>query len=94
MTSKIIKDMVGYYLDFNETAIANSILDSPSYQDVVAITEKVRPFIIDESIFNTLNCLIGKLLRTKHTSFEQLYILRENKQLYTYPPQMLDMEEY
>ena len=94
MSSKIIKDMIGYYLDFNETAIINSILTTSSYKELVALTEKLRPFIVDESIYLTLDCLISKLLRTKHDFLEQLYSDRENKRLFSYPPKILDMEEF
>lgn len=94
MTSKTIKDMVGYYLDFNETAILNNILESSSYKDLVALAEKIRPFAVDENIYLSLEYLISNLLRTKPYCLESLYLDRENKKLFSYPPKKLDMDEF
>lgn len=95
-TSNIVQDFDGYYLDFDETALSNNLLYTRDMKKVFHLFDSVIRSIEDDILRNEIANLKTKLLRAGGDYLQRLYQLCKSKQLYSYPPHeiMLDNTDY
>lgn len=92
ITSNIIQDLEGYYLTFDETAFLNILLYTSDKKELYINVNKILNTLDDDLLNNELYNLRSKLLRTDDECIKQLFTLRTQKQLYTYPASKLDLD--
>jgi len=89
---KILDDLEGYTLDFNETAFVNSLLVSGEPDVVNKVFEQAAEKAGNEDLREELLVLKEKLLQTREGYLEELYRKRCQRQLFSFPPVALEME--
>ena len=89
---KILDDLEGYTLDFNETAFVNSLLVSGKPDVVNKVFEQAAEKAGNEDLREELLVLKEKLLQTREGYLEELYWKRCQRQLFSFPPVVLKME--
>lgn len=91
--SGIIQELSGWYLTFNESAIANSILSSESYSELASSLVRVGDSIkSDRSLFQSLTTMTFKILHSEAGYLSQLYYEKENQSLYSFPPYPINVD--
>lgn len=89
---KILDDLEGHTLDFNETAFVNSLLVSGEQDMVNKVFEQAAEKAGNEDLKEELLVLKEKLLQTREGYLEELYRKRCQRQLFSFPPIVLEME--
>lgn len=89
---KILDDLEGHTLDFNETAFVNSLLVSGEPDVVNRVFEQAAEKVGNEELREELLVLKEKLQQTRNGYLEELYKKRCQRQLFSFPPVMLEME--
>ena len=89
---KILDDLEGHTLDFNETAFVNSLLVSGEPDVVNRVFEQVVEKAGNEELGEELLVLKEKLLQTRKGYLEELYRKRCQRQLFSFPPVALEVE--
>ena len=89
---KILDDLEGHTLDFNETAFVNSLLVSSEPNVVNRAFEQAAEKASSEDLREELLVLKEKLLQTREGYLEELYRKRCQRQLFSFPPVALAME--
>lgn len=92
LSKTVLDDLEGHSLTFNEIAIINSLLTTDALEDVQRIMEQAAEVVRDEELSKELKLLKDKLVRTSKGCLTELYRKRCQKQLFTYPPVMLELE--
>ena len=91
-TSNIVQDFDGYYLDFDETALLNSLFYTRNMQDVFILFDKVMCDIDDELLKNKILNLRMKLMHTDSEHLMELYRHCKSQDIYTYPPYQIHVD--
>ena len=91
-TSNIVQDFDGYYLDFDETALLNSLLYTGNTQDIFILLDKVMCDVEDELLKNKILGLRIKLMHTDSEHLMELYRHRKSQDIYTYPPYQIHVD--
>ncbi len=89
---KILADLVGHTLDFNETAFLNGLMVSSESDVVSKVFEQAAEKAGNEDLREELLVLKEKLLQTREGYLEELYRKRCQRQLFSFPPIVLEME--
>ena len=89
---KILDDLEGHTLDFNETAFVNSLLVSGDPNVVNKVFEQAEEKAGNEDLREELLALKEKLLQTREGYLEELYRKRCQRQLFSFPPVVLELE--
>lgn len=89
---KMLDDLEGHTLDFNETAFVNSLLVSSESDVVNKVFEQAAEKSGNEELREELLVLKEKLLQTRKGYLEELYRKRCQRQLFSFPPVALEME--
>lgn len=89
---KILDDLEGHTLDFNETAFVNSLLVSGEPVVVNRVFEQAVEKAGNEDLREELLVLKEKLMWTREGYLEELYRKRCQRQLFSFPPVALEME--
>lgn len=96
ITNKIVQDLEGYFLNFDETAFINDLLISSEYPDMWMAFDKAAISITDEMLIDEMEALKEKLMRSVDGYLEDILELKLSERLYTFPPQpiILDNIDY
>lgn len=89
---KILDELEGHTLDFNETAFVNSLLVSGESDVVNKVFEQAAEKAGNEDLREELLVLKEKLLQTRKGYLEELYRKRCQRQLFSFPPVALEMD--
>jgi len=92
MSKRVLDDLEGVSLTFNEIAIINSMLTTDVPEEVQRILEQAAEYVMDEELREELGILKEKLMRTREGYLTELYQKRCRMQLFTYPPVLLELE--
>ena len=84
LTSGIVQDFDGYYLNFNETALINDLLYTSTPSKIWIMFDKIIMSINDDILKDELDRLKIKLMRAQSDFLEVLQSLRMEKKLYSY----------
>lgn len=92
----IIQDFEGYFLNFNETCILNNVLNTAEPTEVYILLDKIADTVSDSYLKKEIIKLKSKLQRCIPGFLDDLYDLKENQNLFTYPPKkvLLDNTDY
>ena len=93
VSKKVLDDMEGCTLSFNEIAFVNSLLTTDEPEEIEMIFLQATNLISVEGLREELLLLKEKLLKTSEGYLTKLYKKRCDKQLFTYPPVTLELEE-
>lgn len=93
LTSGIVQDFDGYYLNFNETALINDLLYTSTPSKIWIMFDKIIMSIDDDILKDELDRLKIKLMRAQSDFLEVLQSLRMEKKLYSYPPTKIVMDK-
>lgn len=93
VSKQIIDDLDGIALSFNETAFINDLLLSDSPENIVKELSCVLDSIEDVHLKEELCVLKEKLVRTTPDCVAKLYKMKCERQLFTYPPVYLEVDE-
>lgn len=91
-SSVIIQDLSNYYLEFIETAIANSLIRTDKFEYLTIQFAKAAESIKDNYIKEAIYKFRDKLFFTPDGYLEKLYEDIQNKKLYTYPKRILEFD--
>lgn len=96
LTSGIIQDFDGYILNFDETAIVNSILTTSDTSELWVKFENVASTINDTLLQDEIHTLKSRLSRSIQGFLDDLVVLRNAQKIFTYPPKkmQLDKQDY
>lgn len=84
--SKIIQDLVGYHLEFDETAILNYLLNTDNFSEMTSYFSEVAKSITCPWLVASMENIREKLNCSRPGYIEELYRKKEMMELYTYPP--------
>ena len=92
MSKRVLDDLEGVSLTFNEISIINSMLTTDVPEEVQRILEHATEYVKDKDLREEVEKLKDKLARTSEGCLTELYQKRCQKQLFTYPSVMLELE--
>ena len=92
MSKRVLDDLEGVSLTFNEIAFLNSLLTTDAPVEVQDILELATEYVMDEELREEVEFLKYKLARTSKGCLTRLYQKRCRMQLFSYPPVLLDLE--
>lgn len=93
VSKRIIDDMDGISLSFNDTAFINELLVSDRLKDIVNELNSVSASVEDMYLKEEISLLKEKLVITTPDCLARLYQLKCKKKLFTYPPIYLEVDE-
>lgn len=93
VSKRVMDDLTGCKLSFDEVAYINSLLVSEEPEEIRQIFEQTAGQIINEEVRADLLLLGEKLLKVKPECRAEIYRKRCQKQLFTYPPMVLEFVE-
>lgn len=95
-TAEIIQDLSDYYLSFNETAIANSVIRTDTYDYLEIQFSKAMAGIEDQDLIREMNDFKKKLYFAADGYLESLYSDVRSQKLYSFPRRkmMIDNKKY
>lgn len=93
ISKRVLDDLEGYMLSFNEIAFINSLLTTDKPEEIEPIFTQAADLICNEKLKEEVLLLKGKLTKTSSRHLTELYKKRCGMQLFTYPPVMLDLED-
>ena len=85
----IIQDMKGYILNFDETAIINSVLNTDDPEEMYIELGKVVESVENQLLKDEVVRLREKLMRLKEGTLTDIYVRKTTQKLFTYPPTVL-----
>ena len=92
MGDRILSDLEGDILNFNETAILNDIMVTDRKEELLNLLGQAETDLAGTVVERDILELKGKIGCARVGVTERLYRLRTEKMLYSYPPVKLDME--
>lgn len=92
ISKRVLDDLEGYMLSFNEIAFINSLLTTDKPEEIEAIFTQTADLVSNEELKEEILLLKEKLTKTSARYLTELYKKRYGMQLFTYPPVMLDLE--
>ena len=93
VSKRVMDDLTGCKLSFEEVAYINSLLVSEEPEEIRQIFEQAAGQIGNEEVREDLLLLGEKLLKVKPECLADIYRKRCQKQLFTYPPMVLEFAE-
>lgn len=93
VSKRVMDDLTGCKLSFDEVAYINSLLVSEETEEIRQIFEQTAGQMDNEEVREDLLLLGEKLLKAKPECRAEIYRKRCRKQLFTYPPMVLEFEE-
>ena len=93
VSKRVMDDLTGCKLGFEEVAYINSLLVSEEPEEIRQIFEQAAGQIVNEEVREDLLLLGEKLLKVKPECLAEIYRKRCQKQLFTYPPMVLEFTE-
>lgn len=93
VSKRVLDDMEGCSLSFNEIAFINSLLITDKPGDIESIFTQAADLIGDKELKEEVFLLKEKLSKTSAGHLTELYKKRCAMQLFTYPPVLLGLED-
>lgn len=93
VSKRIIDDMDGISLSFNDTAFINELLVSDRLENIVNELDSVSISVEDMYLKEEISLLKEKLAIITPDCLARLYQLKCKKKLFTYPPIYLEADE-
>lgn len=93
VSKRVMDDLTGCKLSFEEVAYINSLMVSEEPEEIWQIFEQAAGQIVNEEVRGDLLLLGEKLLKVKPECLAEIYRKRCQKQLFTYPPMVLEFVE-
>lgn len=93
VSKRVMDDLTGCKLSFEEVAYINSLMVSEEPEEIRKIFEQAARQTDSEEVREDLLLLLEKLMKVKPECRAKIYRKRCQKQLYTYPPMVLEFTE-
>ena len=93
VSKRVIDDLTGCRLGFEEVAYINSLLVSEGPEEIRQIFEQAAGQTDNEEVRKDLLLLLEKLMKAKQQCRSEIYRKRCQRQLFTYPPMILEFME-
>ena len=93
MVERILADLEGSVLNFNETAILNDLLVTGEKEEICRLLGQVERDLAGTAAEQEVLGLKEKLSHTRPGCIKRLYELRAGRKLFSYPPVVLEIEQ-